>query len=440
METKSRQFDPAQIKQLDSVQDFGEPSQPDFSEADSGLFPSSPTFSFPNSPSEGEFEPDPNSTPVLITVDPQAPTSESLQETPTAPAEENGLFDVRDLQSLSEDGPANSFNQRAGTGGPNPVSVGNGTITTPSPSPSPSPEPLLWYTGQSRGYSMLYLMQREAQAVVETELETLLESRVLEPYIGVLADGTFSWNPSLLESAIRRLNDGERALTLVLILSNGSTMRSYASTEIDAPFVHTPPEVFREAIRFDPSTRDEYRQLARRCAPFFELNRRLNPKSRNIAIPMLEDNLDDDSFVAISELAAQSLPVSVEIVRNPCPGCYEENGLFIYGSNVEIHSLEHLQIYPNPRGFSLDGTSFYHPTEQVQRGLPLSQVYETLRDSLSRGIEYFGLWKFERQGIGGGTLQIPSQRTYVPPTAQEQQNEIALLRFGLREVELASNE
>jgi len=292
-------------------------------------------------------------------------------------------------------------------------------------------EPAIWYRGQARGYTLLSLMQPEARQSTEVQIATMLQSRVRELYLGVLTDGTFSWDPQYLESVVRRLNREERELTLVLYLSNGATMRAYADTPIDVAFNTIAPEDFRELIRFDSSIRGEFVALAQRVRPIFELNRSLNPANRNIAIVMLEDNLTRESYAAMRSLAAGVLGDLVEFARNPCLGCYPDNDGDSLGDFLEFHSPEELSILGVGEGYSLDGAGYALPFESNVRGVSVDQVQNMIAQSLIQELAYFGLWRFDRQGLHLGQNIPPEDREYVVPTEQHIEAELELLRFGL---------
>jgi len=291
-----------------------------------------------------------------------------------------------------------------------------------------SPE---WYQGQARGYTLLSLMQPESRQSVEVQIAIMLQSRLEQLYLGVLTDGTFSWDPQYLASVIRRLNRDGRQLTLALYLTNGATMRAYAETPIDAGFNTTAPEDFRDLIRFNSDTREEFVLLAQRVKPLFELNKSLNSENRNVAIMMLEDNLTRESYSAIRSLAGEVFGDLVEYARNPCIECYDGNDADSLGDFLEFHRPEELAMLGVGEGYSLDGTGFSFPFEEGVRGISVEQVQSLLSQSLVQELDYFGLWRFDRQGLHLGDNTDPSDREYVVPTARHIDGEIELLRFGL---------
>lgn len=124
---------------------------------------------------------------------------------------------------------------------------------------------LPYVTGQARGYTILNLMQAKARQSVRMQLSTMYHARIKHMYLGVLIDGTFSWDFPWFASVIRELNADGRTLTLALYLTNGSTMRTYDSTPIRTAFSQMSPDEFRERIRFDPTVRSQFQSYARRA-------------------------------------------------------------------------------------------------------------------------------------------------------------------------------
>ena len=308
---------------------------------------------------------------------------------------------------------------------------------SPEPSPEPTEEEDLFprVSGQPRGYAMPYLTHPRARQTVESQIDTLITSNINEVYISALTDGTFGKDYNYLLQVVRRLNSDNRNLTLGLYLTNGSTMRRYDTTEIDASFNKVEPSEFRDLIQNDRSTREKFTSMVEEVKPIFELNKSLNAANQNIAIVMLEDNLDSDSYKAMRDLAVSVLGENlVRFVRNPCPGCYDGNDTFSFGDGLEIHNLgEFGALGPND-GFTLDGISMSFPGEVISSDtqvLNVAQVREIQSAGLQRNINYFGLWKKERQGLTDSSFVHPDNRNYEIPTKDQIALEIELLRDGL---------
>lgn len=291
-----------------------------------------------------------------------------------------------------------------------------------------------WVYGQARGYAMLYAMQPEARAVVESQVAALLSAKVREPFIAVLIDGTFGQDFDYLKDVIRRLSADGRNLTLSLYLSNGATMRKSEETLIDAPFVRTEPERFRGLIRrTDNEYQAQYTRLAVQAREVFDYHRQVNPDGENVAVVMLEDNLDSESYRAMLGLARNQLDGIATIVRNPCDGCgVRGTDADTLGRPREEHRVERFSSLVKGDGFTLDGRAFEYPLGPESSAITAAELSTILMDAYQKRLRYFGLWRYNWQGLvetQGNPL--PSKRSYIPSTQDETEFEIEALRTGL---------
>lgn len=318
------------------------------------------------------------------------------------------------------------------SGGTSGGTSGGAALAETSPSPTPVPTPP-WVAGQARGYTMLYAMQPQARAVVEAHIQALEESRVREPYVGILVDGTFGEDFEYVKSITKRLSTDGRRLTLALYLANGSTMRNYDSTLIDALFSRIEPESFRYRIIEESDLRNRYAAVVEGARELFQYNKQMNPTNSNVAVVMLEDNLTIESYRSMREIVRERLDgMEVSIVRNPCVGCYSGNDGDSLGDPREEHSVDRFGLLRQDDGLSLDGTSFSYPGETSPGGLSSSALLQLMRDSAQRRLRYVGLWRFAWQGlVFGGPKPHPSQRTYIASTEEQRSFEIEALREGL---------
>ena len=300
-----------------------------------------------------------------------------------------------------------------------------------SPTPTPTPE-YPWVSGQTRGYTMLYAMQPQARATVESEIENLLEAQIREVYLGVLTDGTFGWDPEYLANLIQRLNQDDRRLTLGLFITNGATMRRFDTTPITTDFSRIDPIDFRELIQNDSRTQETYKNLVQRVLPLFALNQNISRTNRNIVVPMLEDNLDRTSYRAIADLTENEIGTLATIVRNPCPECIDGNDVSRLDGTIEVHGVNDLRFATVGDSFSLDGSGYHLPGETpFDISLSVEDVLGVLDAGLAIRFNYFGLWRADRQGLTSGASVHPDERTYAIPTAQQLETEREMLRYGL---------
>jgi hypothetical protein len=310
-------------------------------------------------------------------------------------------------------------------------------VQTPVATPT---DQRLWASGQARGYTMLYAMQPEARAVVESQIQTLLSSRIRELYIGVLIDGTFSRDFTYLKDIIARLSSDDQSLTVALYLSNGPTMRKARQTPIDALFSRIEPDLFRQRIRREQQLRAQYLAVALQAKDVFEFNRSLSPKNSNVAFVMLEDNLDVFAYRSMREIAAEQVESVATMMRNPCLGCYQGNDDDTSGDAREEHSIERFSILKRGDAYSFDGEGFRYPGGEGD-GVGPDKVAEIMRTSFERGLRYVGLWRHDWQGVKEGVPnKLPSERVYIPSTPDQQEFELLMLRTGLVVEERSDNE
>ncbi len=289
-------------------------------------------------------------------------------------------------------------------------------------------------TGQPRGYLMLYLMHPGARATVNAQVEGLVVSGIRNLYLSVLIDGTFGNDFEFLKSNIKKLSDHCDSLTLVLYLSNGSTMRRWNLTDIEAGFNKIEPKVFRELIQSEDRAKNEFRAIVRDAESVFAYNSGLSLDNKNIAIVMLEDNLQKQSYLAMRNLAKDILGDRVEYMRNPCPGCYPGNDIETDGDALEIHDPEGVFEMNAGEGFTNDGVGYRFASEpQAADRILIDDLEARMLTADSRGSKYFGLFRSERQGYTSPPIH-PDNRSYEVPTVKQLVTEIRMLRSGLVEV------
>jgi hypothetical protein len=368
---------------------------------------------------------------ALTTAEPQAPFASADYTTTT----ENSLFET--LSELQAPPTPVPFEQRiygSRSGGP--------AITPPAATPTPGPTATPTVTptptivpvgGQPTGYMMLQFMEPAARASVERQVKIMLDSKVMTLYLSALVDGTFDEDYAYLENVVRRLNSEGRSLTLALFFANGSAQRRYETSFPGGIFNNISPADFRFLIQEDPETQARFRTTISEALPVYELNASLNPRNENYAFPLLEDNLDQPSYVAMRRIARTALNGKAEVMRNPCPGCAKDglNDADPLGSGLESHDPAQIPELTRRDGFTLDGISFAFPDESF--GIPLEEVKALKETSVARGLRFFGLWRAQRQGLGPGTSTDtpPSDRIYEVPSEEQAEVEIELLRWGL---------
>jgi hypothetical protein len=308
---------------------------------------------------------------------------------------------------------------------------GGAGVAAPVKNATPEPNPVPWVSGQARGYTMLYAMQPEARLVTEQQVNALISAKLREVHIGVLVDGTFGQDISYLKSVIQRLSEGGRALTLVLYLSNGPTMRRWRETRMQFLFSTIEPVEFRRRIRSDKALRAQFSTVVSEARGIFDFAQSRNPDNRNIAVVMLEDNLDTDSYRTMRALASEGLGTSASFVRNPCVGCYRGNDGNSLGDAREEHALSSFPTLSAGDAYSLDGVGFSYPNSSEPSSVSSDQLLELMRACMERGLQYVGLWRHAWQGIQGSDNPPASERVYIPSDDDQLRFEIRALREGL---------
>jgi hypothetical protein len=307
---------------------------------------------------------------------------------------------------------------------------GGGVGPLPTPEETPSNE-RPWASGQARGYTMLYAMQPEARPVVESQIQTLLSARIREMYIGVLIDGFFGPDFAYLKDVIRRLSSEERSLKLVLYLSNGATMRKWRERRFDSLYARIDPEEFRQRIRREQFLRAQFTAVAIKARELFEYNESLNSANSNVAIVMLEDNLDAQAYRSMRDLAVQEIGSLASFVRNPCLGCYKGNDDNTLGDPREEHEYARFGVLKPGDAYAFDGEGFQYPNSPGP-GVSADTVLGMMKSAVDKKLRYIGLWRHEWQGvIQGVPNKLPRERTFIAPTPDQEAFDIRLLRLGL---------
>ena len=304
-------------------------------------------------------------------------------------------------------------------------------IPRASPTPDNTPKDV---TGQARGYTMLYLMHPRARQTVEKQLEAMFRSKVQQLYLGVLIDGTFGRDFNYLSNVVRRVARERRSLILVLYLTNGHAMRSPWPGN-DAPFADIDPIDFRALMQTDTDIRNRFVDIVRPIIPVLQLNRRLNESNRNFVVPMLEDDLDDGTYLSMRRLTQSVIGNRAAFVRNP-HGAFPGSTFSGLGDPIESHLPEEMDELSIRDGFSLDGIGYSLSGDGSDGRLTFEESKDLAVRASSRGIRYFGLWRHERQGLRVGEVPQPvNRRDYEVPSESDILLEIEILRAGLTEVQ-----
>lgn len=311
-----------------------------------------------------------------------------------------------------------------------------GSIETPVAEATGTPAPeLKRVDGQARGFAMLYMMQPQARQLVELQVATLLKAQIGTIYVSVLVDGTFSKEYDYVKDVISRLSVDGRKVLLSLYLTNGATQRSWNTTNIvESPFVRISPQQFRSSIKFDVDVQRLFERVVRESMELFRHNVSVNPANQNIAIVMLEDNLDASSYNFMRGLALQNLRGLAEFYRNPC-GCENGSDESRQGDRLEEHAIAKFDLLRAGDGYSFDGVGFAYPGEGPSPNLNPEELHALLERSIQANLRYVALWRPDWQGIfNTDEKPHPRDRTYISPNPGQTDFIIQMLRMGLTEV------
>jgi hypothetical protein len=353
--------------------------------------------------------------------------------------DENAVFTNSDLALLRRSGAEVTAGNSSGLVGgvrsntsqtSNSSSSTIASTSTAQPTATPEQEELLF--GQVRGYELFYLMQPEARAIVERQIQALIDSRLSDVYLGVLVDGSFGRDFVYLRQVLDRLHAAGRQITLAIYAVNGPSMRRYENTQVVSPYTRIEPRRFRELIKSDQGIRKIFRDQLAELRPVLEYNLQLNSKNSNILVVMLEDNLDAASYLAMRELAQAEIGTLAEYMRNPCLGCYSGNDSNSFGDHLILHDPEQISGLGPGDAFSLDGVGIKHGTSSGSSGeISPDQIRAYQRMALERGLRFFAYWDGERQGLSPGNYPAPPERNYQFPTEEEFAIETELIKDGL---------
>lgn len=286
------------------------------------------------------------------------------------------------------------------------------------------PEKIL--NGLVRGISTMNMQHPNARAQAETIIQTLIDSKLKDVCLNLLCDGSFGSNTPFVKEQIKKLQASGCRVHMLYYVTNGPSQRDWANTQVPGAFTRVPPEDFRQAIRKDYSTRGKFKELCRRIRPLIE------QADINYVCPMLEDNLDNNGFVAALGLCKEMLGATVKAyVRNPCPGCYPGNTAFAHGTKEEyhIHSQDRLDQIPKNGVLSNDGMAllFKGESNYYNRKAEYLPEWQDAKHIAGARNTWFYLWFPKYQGLGAQAPANPNDRSFVVPAESERRQIINFL-------------
>jgi len=285
-----------------------------------------------------------------------------------------------------------------------------------------------------RGLACLHCMQPEAEAQRKLLTDIMRRSCLRNLATNVLVDGSFGEDFSPVYSIIDELTTN-RSLELTLYLLNGPSQRRYKTTPIKGIFTKMAPEDFRSLLKAQ-----ETRLLAVLQQHFQAVLEVVDyARSKGVyvkIIPMLEDNLDAESFNQLVRILTPMLEtrLDVRIGRNPCSGCYpgndEQRGDEIFG---EFHSFFPVTEELTPGDLLTNDGKSYSLNRDARNYLG---KLSGLQEQAERVEASFILWTAEFQGLASNNQGVniaAKDRSYLEPSAKHQTKILKFLRGKTKE-------
>ena len=281
-----------------------------------------------------------------------------------------------------------------------------------------------------QGIACFNCLHPRAEAQAKSIAEILKKSCLKKIAISYLVDGSFG-DVSRLQMQIQNLQGEDREIFLHLYLLNGPSQRRYRSTPITGIGTQMSPIQFRKELKERGGIYMEVRQLLRRI---FEPLKMISDSGVQLSIiPMLEDNLDDESFQAVAEIVQTEFKgLSYRIGRNPCSDCYPGNGRRLpSGFFLEVHTSDPNHV-PLNGSVSNDGEDVSFDGHEGSQ--PLSTLKRVRDAARAKGTVFF-LWNAEYQGlrVSGGKITgnevSADKRPYPIPTEEEAEALTEFLKY-----------
>jgi hypothetical protein len=287
-----------------------------------------------------------------------------------------------------------------------------------------------------QGISCLHCMDSRVKHNTAALVQALGNSCIQEVAIAFVLDKSFGFDESIIRNAIDSLLANNKNVSLHLYFLNGSAIRKAGSRMFTGFLNSIPPDVFRERIKNDKTTQDQIKNFSARFVP---LLRWANSKGVRLSLsPMLEDNLDNQSYNILLKILKSVVPTSFKVswTRNPCPDCFPGNQSAVPKSVLREDHSGRLPLGPLSRIVSNDGwgyvafqrDSLLNPRETLAQGRIQKSLYlrnmDEYRDASIRNGAVFLLWFSKYQGTLMARTQLPWQNRDLPNPSTSELSEI----------------
>jgi len=272
-----------------------------------------------------------------------------------------------------------------------------------------------------RGIACFHCLHLNAKPQVDLLFKALHETCLKNLAISYLVDGSFS-DASGLKDQIAELSKGGRSVLVQLYLLNGPSQRRFKETPLIGIGTKIEPRAFRKEVKENGRIVQVFKSKVS------EISKQLNGLStanvRLQIVPMLEDNLDDESYKILREIIKSTIPVEINytIGRNPCPKCYLGNTRNVFeGDFLEVHTIKPEEV-PQNGSISNDGEDISF--DGKEGSVLLTSLLQLKSEAQKKNTALF-IWNAEYQGLSvtqgkiGGNSVSANERDYKIPTDEE---------------------
>lgn len=263
-----------------------------------------------------------------------------------------------------------------------------------------------------RGLALLHCNQTQARPNCEALDSAMVASCVQRLATNYLVNGTFGFVDTHMMHDINLLTAHGRKLDVTFYLLNGPGQRRFRSSSDPSYEVRVDPIKYRERIKAsDFGTLAHYKANIHRVLPVVDFA--LNKGAVVRIVPMLEDNLDRESFEKLLEISrTEFTPRPVLFGRNPC-NCYvgadshTPEGVFKEQHKSTSEGVGSNTLVTN------DGVGFEFPGESAPypRLASVEQLASLMLQANALGSTFI-FWNHSNQGLNSDALPPPASRHY----------------------------
>ncbi len=256
------------------------------------------------------------------------------------------------------------------------------------------------------GLAGLHCNHPKAKESCDKIVKILYDSKIDEPAINYLVDGTFGFDADRMLNDIATLSEGGRILHVGFYLVNGPAQRKCGKNYSDGFAARICYKEFNKRILSDFQLQQDYQNNAARLLPVVKFA--LARGAHVYLSPMLEDNLNIGAFNHMINLILPNFPpqLNLHYVRNPSstsdgkiPPADER---IPYGFVKEKHPRKVKDINVWFGVMTNDGITYDLPNGPKVNEAKISfSTVKGMRDATHNRGGLFILWSRATQGAGG---------------------------------------